>query len=377
MEMSPQPPGRNEPCWCGSGRKFKKCHLDRGAARALPFEAIRNQAALGWEEKRCLHPLASPDACDRIIAAHTVQRSTVLKRLVDTSKHLKTFYREFSPNPRKVGWRDASTFPGFCGRHDDQTFSALEKSPFEGTSEQCFLVGYRALCHEIHQKRASIRTSRLIRELGDRGYPEDVQRTLQRNYQLIEAGARKGLAAFEELKRTMDQSLLSGDFSGWSRLVIRFSGPLSVASTGAVSPNRDLDGEELQMLHDTDPEKQETLLYGVVTTAATEAAVVLVWREGQRAPERFVDSLMRRGSASLPGLLVQFMFAYVENTFFSAQWWESLTSDRRHHLERLAHLSNAYYTPFSYIPGPLVPWCVIDGALNGAMVGAAASPPDL
>lgn len=21
-------PGRNEPCWCGSGAKYKKCHLD-------------------------------------------------------------------------------------------------------------------------------------------------------------------------------------------------------------------------------------------------------------------------------------------------------------------------------------------------------------
>jgi uncharacterized protein YecA (UPF0149 family) len=20
-------PGRNEPCWCGSGKKYKKCHL--------------------------------------------------------------------------------------------------------------------------------------------------------------------------------------------------------------------------------------------------------------------------------------------------------------------------------------------------------------
>jgi hypothetical protein len=20
--------GRNDPCWCGSGRKYKKCHLD-------------------------------------------------------------------------------------------------------------------------------------------------------------------------------------------------------------------------------------------------------------------------------------------------------------------------------------------------------------
>jgi uncharacterized protein YecA (UPF0149 family) len=29
-------PGRNEPCWCGSGEKYKRCHLesDLGKARA-------------------------------------------------------------------------------------------------------------------------------------------------------------------------------------------------------------------------------------------------------------------------------------------------------------------------------------------------------
>jgi len=32
-----QRPGRNEPCWCGSGQKYKKCHLpedEKGAAKA-------------------------------------------------------------------------------------------------------------------------------------------------------------------------------------------------------------------------------------------------------------------------------------------------------------------------------------------------------
>jgi hypothetical protein len=33
LGLSDQPkeipkPGRNEPCWCGSGRKYKKCHLE-------------------------------------------------------------------------------------------------------------------------------------------------------------------------------------------------------------------------------------------------------------------------------------------------------------------------------------------------------------
>lgn len=25
--------GRNDPCWCGSGKKYKKCHLDSDAAK--------------------------------------------------------------------------------------------------------------------------------------------------------------------------------------------------------------------------------------------------------------------------------------------------------------------------------------------------------
>jgi len=26
--LPPPKPGRNEPCWCGSGKKYKKCHLE-------------------------------------------------------------------------------------------------------------------------------------------------------------------------------------------------------------------------------------------------------------------------------------------------------------------------------------------------------------
>ncbi len=33
-------PGRNEPCWCGSGRKYKKCHLDHDQQASRPSDAI-------------------------------------------------------------------------------------------------------------------------------------------------------------------------------------------------------------------------------------------------------------------------------------------------------------------------------------------------
>ncbi len=33
-------PGRNEPCWCGSGEKYKKCHLPEDEKQAAKVCSI-------------------------------------------------------------------------------------------------------------------------------------------------------------------------------------------------------------------------------------------------------------------------------------------------------------------------------------------------
>jgi hypothetical protein len=38
-------PGRNEPCYCGSGRKYKQCHLDKDEAAARAARAKEAEAA--------------------------------------------------------------------------------------------------------------------------------------------------------------------------------------------------------------------------------------------------------------------------------------------------------------------------------------------
>jgi hypothetical protein len=30
--------GRNDPCWCGSGQKYKKCHMDADAKAGVPMD---------------------------------------------------------------------------------------------------------------------------------------------------------------------------------------------------------------------------------------------------------------------------------------------------------------------------------------------------
>ncbi len=73
--------GRNQPCWCGSGRKYKKCHLGHEelplAERAAWLYAKAGQHALltGWNDlladaayERCRHDDDDPDAVDAALA---------------------------------------------------------------------------------------------------------------------------------------------------------------------------------------------------------------------------------------------------------------------------------------------------------------------
>ena len=51
--------GRNDPCWCGSGRKYKQCHLGEAATEALPDRvAWLCRKATGFVDRR---PEANPD----------------------------------------------------------------------------------------------------------------------------------------------------------------------------------------------------------------------------------------------------------------------------------------------------------------------------
>lgn len=331
-----------------------------------------------WRHKQCLHPLASPGICDRIVSAHSVQRSRTLEQILDARNHVRSFFPQTyladgSLKLHRIGWRDASTFTGFCAKHDGTTFAPLDNTLFTGSPEQCFLVGYRALCHEIYQKSGALRADPVIRQMVDRGLPLEAQLDVQDMFATWGAGTAAGLQDFRRLKAVMDKQLSAKEYSGWSRAIIRFNGPLCVASTGAVSPDRTIDGVSLQVLHELETPIEE-LPFGVVT-APNGGAVVFVWRACERAPRQFVESLLKTETRKLASLLVQFMFAYVENTYFSAQWWESLSESARQHLNALAAISNPYYTLFPYLPLELVPWEITNVFVENA--SAAASPVQL
>ena len=67
--------GRNDPCWCGSGHKFKVCHLGRETeVPPTREESLKAFYKLQAAQRYCLHPEADVAHCrGGIVRAHSVQ----------------------------------------------------------------------------------------------------------------------------------------------------------------------------------------------------------------------------------------------------------------------------------------------------------------
>jgi hypothetical protein len=153
----------------------------------------------------------------------------------------------------------------------------------------------------------------------------------------------------------MDKQLLERSYDAYCHLFVRFHGAITVASTGAPTPERSVSGAVLQDLGQVSAHAQR--LYASVVPAEAGGALVLTWRRGEQAPERFVRDFVAHSRPQLASNLVQFLFAHIENTYFSSAWWEGLSAGEQNHVRYLATMGDPYRTRWKYT-NLSVPWAV-------------------
>lgn len=356
--------GRNDPCWCNSGKKYKNCHLNRQQEEPAAEGFLRHRLQKEFSWNKCLHPLASENTCGKIIKAHTLQRGSVLKKIVNKSNHVCSFYplqRDESDFPilnTKIGWKRASTFTGFCDKHDNQTFAEIEKKEYCGSKMQNFLVGYRALCHEHYQKISSLNSHEFLSEYLDKGFKFDEQVVVQEFLSVMNAGVRKGLQDLKRCKKIYEKALLTGDITNFRSCSIFFDGNLSIASTGMVSPDFDFLGNRIQNL--SNPESTiDNMFFGILSTQSG-GAIVFSWPSNFVICDKFVNSLIGLDFKRIPNLIVEFMFGYIENTYFAESWWKSLNKRKQLRIKRLAGTPFFYGRFLNYSSFKYVDWKVKD-----------------
>jgi len=329
--------GRNDPCWCGSGAKFKRCHLQRQHETPLTHEEIIRRIQASRIGKTCLHPAASSSTCSRrLIKSHSISKSAL--SAICENGHVFEFHGDYDVflrlhgdvEPRPVGIRSASTFPAFCANHDFSTFSPIEQGRYRPCEEHAMLASYRAVCRELFWTEAGATLS-ILDDL-DRLVPSEDQGPFRR---LAEANAEetgRTLAGIRLIKSAYDAALLTQDYSQVKFYSLAFVSPPDVMMTSLFAPFVDFRGtviRERDIRGTTDDHMILSLFAG-----GSVGWFQLAWLGESRAGLEFTRSLAALTDKEIPHAIIRLVFSSFENVFFRPSWWAGLSHSDRVYLHR-------------------------------------------
>ena len=322
---------KHHPCWCGSNRQYKKCHMNREQQTPLTMQEKLNHRRQAYGKEYCLHAKAGSECSSNIIRAHTIQRNGGLSKIAKDG-HVYNFIPDepamlkdgpASLAPRLLGLKKASTFTGFCGYHDKTTFAPIEDHPFQSTHHHAFLLAYRAICKEIFLKEANWEDIPLIRLL-DKGRDIEFQIGLQNDMDLYGTGVKAAINEMTHYKSLYDAALIKSDYTDVQYYIVNTSSTPDFLCSGAFLPEYDFAGNKLQDLMIVD-RLLEQITFSIIPTD-NGGAVVFSWIGKSEVGTKFLKTLHLLTDQGIPDAIARFTFEHFENTFVSPIWWDGLPS---------------------------------------------------
>jgi SEC-C motif len=335
--------GRNDLCFCGSGKKYKYCHIDREDDVPLKLDdAIKasNQA----QKKICFHPNASKSTCKgKIIKAHSIQKNGGLSKIARSGHVYMLDYsltalhnKGGQPTYNLIGINHATTFTGFCNYHDTTTFLPIEQHPFVSSQESAFLLSYRGICREYFAKRYELEMNLSMQD-GDRGKSIENQIRYQEYIKQYSIGVKAGFSDVEHHKRIYDDKLIHRDYSDVSFYTIIFDRVPDFMCSSAFILEMDFDGKILQTTKDylrlNIPLAQCT--FSLIGTD-TGGAAVFSWLGENPHGVKLIQSLDSKSDDAIIHAVLRFTFEYFENVAISPTWWEKLSESEKSILKQRA-----------------------------------------
>jgi len=348
--------GRNDPCWCGSGKKFKKCHLYRENAEPVKVSEVLRSFRVAAENKTCLHPNAGASTCGQPIRSHTIGKSAGLTTIARRG-HVYRFKADlediFSSKRRNLpileGLNRASTFPGFCAFHDSDLFRPIDAEPFVGSTEQVFLLMYRSVARELYAKLVFRKATDIMATL-DQGKPVDVQHAVQGLSLLASLGGELGLADVASMKQQLDRDLLGSSVDNTRFVIYWLNTKPPLLCSAATQPNRDVLGHPVFDLVSSGVTGSHVACNIVPTDCG--GAIVFSWLDGDRHADRYFETLNGIPLKEVPGVVVVHAFDTFENIFAQPDWWEGLPDGLR--IELMERFQTVNIQGFSPPPESLI-----------------------
>lgn len=275
---------------------------------------------------RCLH-YDSDRRCKEIVNAHSIQRERSLSA-IQYDGHVYRISADFGTlnknkgklSCQKVGVNKASTFLGFCKKHDNDLFEKIDNHPLIPTDEQIFLYGYRSLCRELFVKENALNT---IEDQLNNGPNQKALKEFLSNWKQATAF---GLENLRRHKYRYDESLKKKHYQNIEYVLFTSTQKTFIAFSGLFYPDFDFMGRNLQDLGD---HKTELELITFCSAPMTSGwSFLFSWHvSNSKVCVDFMRSLatMIGEGRKLEDMLFRLVISNCENHAISPQWWEGLS----------------------------------------------------
>ncbi|MFD0716964.1 YecA family protein [Paenibacillus sp. GCM10027626] len=308
--------GRNDLCPCKSGKKYKKCHGNIQDQPVLdpkiPLESAMKKRINESRIKHCIHPNKS-ECSVNIIRAHSIQNNRILTRIGEKGE---VYMVKASPtkirmkyNFKRVGRSVATTFTGFCGKHDTNLFLPVEVTDYSGTDQQKFMFAYRAFSFEYHKK---LEAHNAHKKLGD------TKPSLMKSDQYLDLAEGYDLGINDSLrhKGILDDALLNSKYDIIETVEISFDGHATIAVCSGFYLEYDIKGNQLNRLDD--PKTIMKILLLNIFPQDDKMHVLFSWlKEDDAMYQGFKDQLLSLSKNEQLQMLNNMIPAYSENTVYN------------------------------------------------------------
>lgn len=330
--------GRNEKCWCESGKKYKNCHLNIQSLPSVKPHVVTQALSSLNRTKICSVPDSLLHECsNKIIKAHTVSKSSSLKLISHEGHVLKLSVISKNGEPpklqaEKVGINNASTFTGFCSAHDKELFSPIENKPFRPIPLHCFLVTYRGVSKEIAAKKDVLPIFEMMKTL-DKGKGLSQQIEIQEAAKMFIGENNLSANDLNYIKSKLDGMLLSENYAELCYTIFTLESPPPIMGSAIVAPTFDFNGKEAQHISSIITDMPD---YISINSFASDGKgyVVLSWlSEHSETCKKLIDQfLIMKLTADTLGA---FIIILIENFYMSPLWWQSLDNETQKLIKKL------------------------------------------
>jgi len=262
-----------------------------------------------------------------MISAHSIQKSGQLALIAENghvyrlSADITTLKQsKGTPQPKKIGVNQASTFLGFCKKHDNGLFEIIDNHPLLPDKRQIALYAYRSICREFFVKENAVAV--LDRMIPHGELTEEQRSTLN----AAKTGHSLALSGLQYHKRIYDRALQCEEYDTFEFTYFTSTSQCSLQLSGLLYPDYDFFGNPLQ---DLGAWSSPLDLITFFTAPIPEGwAYGFAWHTSSNATcIAFMQSLaaLAAGGGNIEDALLRFSLSCCENHAIRISWWDSLS----------------------------------------------------